>query len=416
MTLQWPAQMLGPAPSLKQTATLCWCVAFVLLAVPLGVAAFDQDQATFDADFANFYILGKILNEYPHDQLYDYNLQRSMAEQVHPLTEGEYGPLTYPPAVAIAFQPFAKLPYRAAYKIWLLITMTVYVWAVVTLGQSLFPERGALRSLLLCFSLAFFPFVIETLMNGQLSAIGFFALSMAIRDDRRQRPLACGIWLAVCLYKPTLLIWVLPMLLVTRRWKALAGFFAGAAVFLFLTTAIAGVQAWHGYLSLLRYFGSSTEIRSALRLSKYVDITAFTRLLTKCAPRAALAVFFVAALPLAAVLGRRWSQNRNHELVWATAISATLVVNVYTPIYDATLVVIGIMLTISGLWRNATPNNRSWLLILVFAIFIAPWECAAIAVATRVQVMTLLFTALGIMQYRGLGRFDSKSGASLVAK
>src|ERR1700678_1927962 len=144
MTLQWPAQMLGPAPSLKQTAILCWCAAFVLLAVPLGVAAFNQDQATFDADFANFYILGKILNEYPHDQLYDYNLQRSIAERVHPLKEGEYGPLTYPPAVAIAFQPFAKLPYRAAYKIWLLITMTVYVWAVVTLGQSLFPERGAL--------------------------------------------------------------------------------------------------------------------------------------------------------------------------------------------------------------------------------------------------------------------------------
>jgi hypothetical protein len=402
--------MLGPAPSLKQTAVLCWALLFVFLVLPLGVAMHHQDPAALDADFVNFYTLGRILNEHPHDRLYDYNLQRSMAEQVHPLKEGAYSPVAYPPAVAIAFQPFAKLPYWRAYKIWLLMTISLYVSAIVLLGRSLFPGHGALQSLLLCFSLAFFPFVIETLVNGQLSAVGFFALSMAIREDRRQRPLACGMWLAVCLYKVTLLIWVLPMLLVTRRWRALAGFSAGAAAFLALTTAIAGVQAWNGYLSgllrfragPLRYLGSSTDARFALPFWKYVDITAFTSLLIRGAPWVPLAVFAVAAVVAAAALGKRWRQNRNPDLVWASAISATLVVNLYMPIYDATLAVIGIMLTISGVWWTATYRTRRWLLILLLAIFVVSWESVSLAMATRVQFMTLLFTGLWILQYRSL--------------
>lgn len=402
---------LGLAPSLKQTAVLCWALLFVFLVLPLAVAMHHQAPAALDADFVNFYTLGRILNEYPHSQLYDYNLQRSIAEQVHPLKEGEYSPVAYPPAVAIAFQPFAALPYWTAYKTWLPITISLYGSAMVLLGRSLFPGRGALQSLLLCFSLAFFPFVIETLVNGQLSAVGFFALSMAIREDRRQRPLACGMWLAVCLYKVTLLIWILPMLLVTRRWRALAGFSAGAAVFLALTTAIAGVRAWNGYLSgllrfragPLRYLGSSTDARFGFPFWKYVDITAFTSLLTKGPPWVPLAIFAVAAIVAAATLGKRWWQNRNPELVWATAISATLVVNLYMPIYDATLAVIGIMLTISGVWWKATHSARRWLLILLLAIFVVSWESVPLAMATRVQFMTLLFTGLWILQYKALG-------------
>lgn len=408
--LRWPTRMLGPAPSLKTAALICWGAWLGLLAVPLGVTALHQDPTTFDADFVNFYMLGRILNEYPHDRLYDHNLQTSIAERVHPLKSGSYGPVAYPPAVAIIFQPLAALPYGRAYWTWLVITITLYVSSILLLGQSLFPARCDLLSLLLCLSLAFFPFVIETLAGGQLTAIGFFALSMAIREEKKQQQVASGMWIAVCLYKPTLLIWVVPMLVVTRRWKALAGFSAGAAVFLSVTTAIAGVSVWKGYLSgslrfpagPLRYFVRPTEARVALPFSKYVDITSFTSLLTQRAPWLALPVFVAVGLVAAAALGRRWRNNNNQDLVWATAISATLIVNLYTPIYDATLAVIGTMLTISGAWWKLTQTARTWLLMLLLAILAVSWESVGLAVATHVQPMTLLFTGLGLMQYRAL--------------
>ena len=73
------------------------------------------------------------------------------------------------------------------------------------------------------------------------------------------------------------------------------------------------------------------------------------------------------------------------------------------PIYDATLAVIGIMLTISGVWWKATHSARRWLLILLLAIFVVSWESVPLAMATRVQFMTLLFTGLWILQYKALG-------------
>lgn len=389
---------------------LCWGFLFALLVLPLSITMCRQDLSTFDADFVNFYTLGRIFNEYPHDRLYDADLQRSLDEQVHPLREGAYSPVAYPPAVAIVFQPLAALPYQTAYRIWLLATLALYVSGIVLLGRSLFPDQGALHSLLLCFALAYFPFVIETLMSGQLAAVAVFVLAMAIREDLNARPFACGLWLSVCAYKPTLLIWTLPMLLVTRRWRSLAGFAAGMGAFAALTTAVAGASSWHGYLVALmgfragplRFFRVEHQPRFTISFWKYVDITSFTTLLTRCAPWIAMAVFVAATLLVAATLGRRWRYNQARELAWAAAISATLVVNLYTPIYDATLVVLGIMLTIAGT-RMANENTRSEFLLLFLAIFCVSWVSASLAIATRVQCTTLLFMVLGILQCRTLG-------------
>jgi hypothetical protein len=60
---------------------------------------------------------------------------------------------------------------------------------------------GARRPSISVPLLAYFPFVIETLINGQLTAVVFFGLSMAIRDDKRQKPLASGVWVAACAYR-----------------------------------------------------------------------------------------------------------------------------------------------------------------------------------------------------------------------
>jgi hypothetical protein len=136
-----------------------------------------------------------------------------------------------------------------------------------------------------------------------------------------------------------------------------------------MTTFISGMESWHGYLSALlgfragplRFFQSSPEPLAGIPLCKYVDITAFTSLLTHSAPWVGLAVFLSAALGIAATLCRRWLTSVNVELIWATAISATLVANLYTPIYDASLEVIGIMLTIAvpGATQGKTPEARS---------------------------------------------------------
>src|SRR5437879_2930786 len=124
LSSRWPTRILGPAPTLKEINLVCWGLFAVLLVLPVYSVLQSRDQQgqllrTFDADFVYFYAMGRLLNEYPADRLYDYELQRRISDEVHPLTEGIHAPIPYPPYVGIFFQMFARLPYVAAYLLWL---------------------------------------------------------------------------------------------------------------------------------------------------------------------------------------------------------------------------------------------------------------------------------------------------------
>src|SRR5437763_12599852 len=79
------------------------------------------------------------------------------------------------------------------------------------------------RSLILLLALAFEPFIMECWLGGQLSAFGFFCVALALRLDLAGRPFRSGLVLGLCFYKPTLLVLLLPMLVVGRRFRTLAG-------------------------------------------------------------------------------------------------------------------------------------------------------------------------------------------------
>ena len=225
-------RLLGPRLTLKEGNFICWGLFFALL-VPACYRAVQMkaqsEHPTLDADFVNFYAMGRILNQYPAPELYDAALQDRVRTEVHPLNTGRYGPIPYPPFVGMLFQPFARMPYKTAYLLWLPISLGLYAAALTLITARLFPGERLRMSLILCLALGFFPFAIETLVNGQLSTIGFFALALAFLFDDSGRPFASGLALAVCAYKPTLLLLLVPMLIVTRRFKVLTGAVSGVA-------------------------------------------------------------------------------------------------------------------------------------------------------------------------------------------
>jgi hypothetical protein len=158
--------------------------------------------------------MGRVLNEYPADRLYDYELETRIRSEIQPVKEGKYGPPIQPPLVGILFRPFAAMSYPAAYLLWIAITLALYLAGLFIATAGAFSQDPLRRSLIFCFALASPPFIIGTLISGQLSAIGFFAFALALREEERKRPLFSGLALSICLYKPTLLLLFLPMLLV----------------------------------------------------------------------------------------------------------------------------------------------------------------------------------------------------------
>jgi glycosyl transferase family 87 len=412
MLPSWPSR-LGPAPKLKELNFLFWGLLLVCFILPFSIVVIRSHRPP-DADFAGFYSLGRILNEYPPSELYDYPLQKRICQEVHPRS-GEYGPLPYPPYVAVFFRPFTLLPYWAAYALWISISALLYALGIRIVLKRFFPQRPLVSSLIYAFAFSYFPFIGFTIGNGQLAAVGFFALALAIQEDDQGHEIRSGLALCLCLYKPPILVLVLPMLAVTRRFKALLGFALGVIALLSVTTALEGFTVWPHFLGAIRSFGNSSigiENHSFLPLAKYVDLTSFSSALHGGRSWLGLLLFGAVGLGALALLLRFWwtwtgPEPASKILLWATTLTWTLLINVYVPIYDSILIVLSVLLTAAALQRIRVRSLHWWFVVNWILILLCSWFSVPLSRATGVQILTLLFASFGLLQFAMLRRITN---------
>ena len=409
---------LGLPAKLKDLHLIVWGLLFVGFILPFTIVVIASHQPP-DADFAGFYSLGRILNEYsPHD-LYNYELQKKICEQVHP-RKGEYGPLPYPPFVGLFFRPATLLPYWAAYALWV-ITCVVLYWAGLRLAITRFfpQEPPSTRSLLYALALSYFPFIAFTAGNGQLAAIGFFAVALALHEEHHGHAFRSGAALCLCLYKPTILLLIVPMLLLTRRFRAFAGFVCGGLLLVLVTTVFEGFAVWQEFVRAILSFGNSSvgvKNHSILPLAKYVDLTSFSSNIHGGRSVPGIVLFVCASLvALVLLIGfwwkSRWRGPAYQALLWAATLTWTLLLNVYVPLYDSILVVFSILIT-AGLRRHIPGKSTqrcftvTWILILVCSWFSVP-----LSRSTSIQCMTLLLACLGVVQFVMLSQLTAEAPA-----
>src|SRR5262245_21582840 len=159
------------------------------------------------ADFGAFYIAGKIFNSVSPDRIYDRSLHRQLYQEHFPSApSGEELPYINAPFFVLPFPLLARLEYSWAYFIWILISLGLYISGFTLLWRTLdaMPEGAYVGALLL--ALSFMPFLVECVAGGQTSAFGFFCFALAINCERRGRQIMSGAVLALCSYKPTLLL------------------------------------------------------------------------------------------------------------------------------------------------------------------------------------------------------------------
>jgi hypothetical protein len=89
-------------------------------------------------------------------------------------------------------------------------------------------------------------------------------------------------------------------------------------------------------------------------------------------------------------------------LVWAATLTWTLVLNVYVPIYDCVLVLIGAVLA-AGVLKN-TPHSRlhTFFAIGWLMIFASSWITTDGAETYGVQIFTVILMAFGVVQLAGI--------------
>lgn len=395
----------------------CMILAAFLIFQTISFATTDRGPTVFGpylgADFAVFYVAGSIFNSYHPEKIYDVELHTQLYRGLFPRVPPE-GKLPYAnaPFFVFPFALLARLPYQWAYLLWMLISCGLYLGGLKVL-------RGTFDALpaddwrtALFLALSFAPFLFEGVAGGQVSVFGFFWLALTLSLERRGRNLAAGAALAFLAYKPTLLVLILPMLIITRRRSLLCGFSIGMAGLAFLSLLAVGWQGCHNYLKMLLLFlHTSTGAESVLRTWKYVDINSFSRLLAGEQIWGRWAIVLLAAGAMLPLLFRVWNKSdwereNKQALIWAITIAWTLVLNVYLAIYDTILIVISVLIAIDFLDRKGLQNASGFRYLLVL-LYLIPWVSQPVARWTGIQLYTLALVVFGFYLISLFGKGSS---------
>ena len=370
------------------------------LTIDGGRNAFGSDAG---ADYSCFYVAGSLLNSHPADHLYDFDLQSELYHSLLPgIPKEQEIPFVNPPFFALPFQLLSLLPYLTSYLVWIALSSVLYVagFALIRGTLNSLPAADFKISLLVAFSFA--PFLLETAFGGNSSAFGFFSVALALYYERRNKQLASGMALALCFYKPTLLVLLLPMLLIGRQFRALLGVAIGGTALAAVSILMVGWDSSLRYVQMLLNLSQMTSgADDVFRTWKYVDLMSFSRLLLGTESPFALVVVLVPTLIVGVLLIKAWwsiddgGRNRR-DLIWASTIAWTLVLNLHAGIYDSILVVASMLLTAGVLYERATDPSAAllgpfrWLLVLVY---VTPLFSQHVARLVGFQPFTLILAA-----------------------
>lgn len=305
---------------------------------------------------------------------------------VHPLKLRDgIMPFLYPPFVAMALAPLAALPLTAAFILWTVINIALFLVTLAALARYA-GFRGDSAVLFWALSLSFLPaFVAVT--QGQTSMLLLAAFTAAILAMMRGHPVLAGLALSVGLVKPPYVVPFLLVLLVRRQWPALAAFVGFAAILVLVPTVLLGWGADTGYVdTMVKAAAWRNQLGFAPEFNHSFE--GFARLILG-APVSTVLTYGLDVAVLA-VLG--WYAYRSRELLPALALAAmvALLVSPHVLVHDLSFLLIPAALAV--LW----PSRRTFVLPLILSLgYVVTLVNLRFVSATHVQVSVIAMCAFG---------------------
>ena len=383
------------------------------LTAPFKASAAFRTQY-FGSDFSEFYIAGQILNQHGGDALYDLDLQTRLFRGLDPRNHDASLWYVCAPYLAQVFRPLALLPYRAAYIAWMIIAILIYGIGIGALSPYLAGLPKPYRRAALFLGLTFAPLALWSLVGGQIGVIAFAIIAWCVRFDLSGKQLAAGATLALCCYKPTLLLLFGPSLLLRMNLRFLLGFAAGLCGLLAvsLLTSIKAVFDWLKLITTYGRFASqgSTPWPDAWPL--LIDVNHFVRRIYASDTRLSVFIAAAAFIVVVALLARYWRRFdaatlEERQLIWAVTITSSLLANLYVTAYDSASIVAGALLTASVLWQHRTDvRSTGRFHAIVAVVYLTALIPAPVTAFLRVHLYTLAIAALAVFQYRLLSRLS----------
>lgn len=322
-------------------------------ALLLAVVTYDRDHPTtrLGGDYPSFYGGGSIALAGDWDELY--SAERQSAEQAGLIDdEGGYLYFSYPPFVAAAYSPLAALDYQLSFLVHTVLMGLALAAAIRLLWPWLQSLDWPLLALMV-LALAFYP-LLRAVPGGQNTTLSLLLMAAAVRLEREEAPFAAGLVLAGLLFKPQFGVVIVPLLLLTRRWRVVAGWTVGAG-FLSLVSGLLIGGMWLG--DWWDQAGAFRDQNVAANGVNFISLPGFFENLFGVGEPAAFVVGYAAAgLFGLAVAYFWWRHPQTHELErYALAAAAVVLAAPQTLYYDAGLLLLGLAVVAAAIKQRGAP-------------------------------------------------------------
>lgn len=340
-----------PAPRTSRFRPFIYAAIAYLLLLQVGALALNVPRAlTGDGDLPSFYRAGLMVRKGASEELYD------VGEQIHdehvflPHRNRPIQIYYHPPFQALFVVPLTLLPYRAAFWVWSLAGLAALVFGAGVLAPELRAMEEVAGAPLWLVCLCFFP-VANTILQGQDSLFLFAILAFAYRAFCQKREIACGVSLALALFK---FQYILPLVfiigLTRRRPKLLLSSGATALLLTGLSWMMVGTHGTVTYWHLLHHHGIEQSWQMP-NLRGLIFTLGGTRLL-------------VVALSLALAIWIGLRTIRPLEAEFSAALVVAALVSYHMHVYDMTILLIPLAVT-----ANAILKQRKWAWLLLPGLF-----------------------------------------------
>ncbi len=353
---------------------------------------------------------GLMIREGAGARLYDLQAQHEFQERLFApyvtLKQDQTLPNSHPPLESLFAAPFMGGPILMPYILWTLLTLAAFAGGLWLLARAA-PLPAHWRGAMVIACCAYHPLYL-TLWTGQSSTLVFLGLTATYAALRARREWLAGVGLALAVLKPQLALWVIIMLVLQRRWRALvvlALIWGGIAI---LLMPILGIGWPLAYLRLLS--GASSW---GPNLYEYPPLMHnWAGLLSHLFPTTTSAGIKPTALALSAftvglLIWAWWRTGTlqatpadapwalRDDLRWALTIAATLLLSQHLYHHDLTILVLPVWLIAARALAHAGswPHARWWLALALSGALL-PLATFFIAAAPAVIIPSVASTAI----------------------
>jgi hypothetical protein len=226
--------------------TLGLILAILVLRMAILTYRFGKDS--LQMDFAAFYTAGQALNAGLSPYQNYVTRQPPLWDGVAAFTHSRF---LYPPLAASFFQPWTLLTYRYAKYGWTIVCLAALFLALWIAGRLVLRRQSGAAWLWLivtCAVLAYYP-VLTLLERGQVDSLTLLLVMLAVAamTTGRCKP-AAGLLLALATLLKLHLVFIVPFLVLRRRWTVLAGYALGCLLIAGLSYTLNGPELTERYL------------------------------------------------------------------------------------------------------------------------------------------------------------------------